>query len=240
MIEAVIFDLESSLIQGASLKAQAYGLALQELDPRLNLETIKDLYHSRVNQKAYELATFFLMHFKLHPQAETHMLETDAIDAIQALVRLQHEYYQAMLEAPHILEKYCLSEIHKLLAKLIDLGCRLGLSSSFKYSETHRLLQTLKLEHQFSAICSHDDITFEKPNPETFEFIANLLKVKPENCLVIEGSQTGIDAALTSNMMVLDYRFKLNDSSYTTDKYLHVPKKENLETYLSQLILTST
>lgn len=53
------------------------------------------------------------------------------------------------------------------------------------------------------VLVTSDDVTKGKPNPEPFIKAANLLDVKPENCLVFEDSNAGIQAALAAGAKVI-------------------------------------
>ncbi len=53
------------------------------------------------------------------------------------------------------------------------------------------------------VLISADDVVNGKPNPEPYLKGAALLKVKPEECLVIEDAPAGIDAAHAAGMRVV-------------------------------------
>jgi sugar-phosphatase len=52
-------------------------------------------------------------------------------------------------------------------------------------------------------LISADDVVNGKPNPEPYLKGAALLKMKPEECLVIEDAPAGIDAAHAAGMKVV-------------------------------------
>ena len=53
------------------------------------------------------------------------------------------------------------------------------------------------------VLISADDVVNGKPNPEPYLKGASLLKMKPEECLVIEDAPAGIDAAHAAGMKVV-------------------------------------
>jgi beta-phosphoglucomutase family hydrolase len=72
-------------------------------------------------------------------------------------------------------------------------------------SSTHRLnitttLDSLGLGHRFAAICSAEDVTMGKPDPQIFLQAAQKINRPPAACVVFEDAQVGIDAALAGGM----------------------------------------
>lgn len=53
-------------------------------------------------------------------------------------------------------------------------------------------------EHSFSFSLSADDVTNPKPDPEAYLLAANKLNVDIRNCLILEDSLTGVQAATSS------------------------------------------
>ena len=59
------------------------------------------------------------------------------------------------------------------------------------------ILTRLKLIDRFDALVDGNHITLSKPDPEVFLMGAKALNLAPEQCLVFEDAQSGIDAANT-------------------------------------------
>lgn len=76
-------------------------------------------------------------------------------------------------------------------------------------SETYWLdlkVEVLDLEKYFYGLCfSRELVGKGKPAPDLFLLAASKMKVKPEDCLVIEDSVHGIEAARAANMKVCSY-----------------------------------
>lgn len=68
------------------------------------------------------------------------------------------------------------------------------------------LLEHLGLLHFFDAIVGADDVTRHKPFPDTFLRCAELIGVPPEECLVFEDADFGIQAARAAGMAFVDVR----------------------------------
>ena len=67
-------------------------------------------------------------------------------------------------------------------------------------AQTSRILQILYLRKKFDFIATRDDVALGKPDPEIYTLVARELRVSSDECLVIEDSATGIEAALAAGM----------------------------------------
>ncbi len=63
-----------------------------------------------------------------------------------------------------------------------------------------RILRAVGLEDQFDVILSRDDVERPKPDPEIYLLAARLLAKQPANCLVVEDSPAGVQAAIAAGM----------------------------------------
>lgn len=88
-----------------------------------------------------------------------------------------------------------------LLDELASRGVKIGLGSSSK--NARMILQKLDLIDRFSTIVDGNNITLSKPDPEVFFKAANAMGFDPNECLVIEDAQSGVDAALTGGFHVV-------------------------------------
>jgi HAD superfamily hydrolase (TIGR01509 family) len=57
-----------------------------------------------------------------------------------------------------------------------------------------------KLGIEVDAIASSEDVKRGKPNPDLFLFAAERLGIDPGNCVVVEDSDVGIEAAKAAGM----------------------------------------
>lgn len=62
------------------------------------------------------------------------------------------------------------------------------------------ILKKLGISNLFDARIDGTMVTNAKPNPEVFTKAANLLGIKPNDCLVFEDAQAGVDAAKNARM----------------------------------------
>lgn len=63
------------------------------------------------------------------------------------------------------------------------------------------ILAKVNLLQKFNFVVDGNDVIKGKPNPEVFLKAADLLKIKPKNCIVFEDAVAGIQAANIANMI---------------------------------------
>ena len=86
------------------------------------------------------------------------------------------------------------------LEKAHENKIRMAIGSAAIMFNVNFVVDGLGLHKYFDVIVSADDVTKSKPDPETFLKCAQLLKVKPADCLVFEDSPKGTESALHAGM----------------------------------------
>lgn len=77
-------------------------------------------------------------------------------------------------------------------------------------SQRSRVIQSLKITGQLDyltekAVFTSQQVKYGKPAPDLFLFAADQMQIAPQNCLVIEDSPAGIEAAIAANMAVIGF-----------------------------------
>jgi beta-phosphoglucomutase len=88
--------------------------------------------------------------------------------------------------------------ISELLTYLQEKNIKFALGSASKNAPL--ILEKVGLLHQFSAIVDGNDVSKAKPDPEVFLIAAEKLHKNPENCIVVEDAQAGVQAAKNAKM----------------------------------------
>ncbi|WP_246249171.1 beta-phosphoglucomutase [Tenuifilum thalassicum] len=86
----------------------------------------------------------------------------------------------------------------ELLEELRSNGIKLSLGSASKNSPL--ILERIGLKNHFDAIVDGNSVTIAKPAPDIFLTAANKLGVEPEECVVFEDAEAGIEAAINAKM----------------------------------------
>ncbi|MGV2988327.1 beta-phosphoglucomutase family hydrolase [Vibrio sp. E150_011] len=63
-----------------------------------------------------------------------------------------------------------------------------------------RLLRHANLYEEFDYVVSSNDVEQHKPNPDTFLLASKLMSTEPNNCIVFEDTQLGLQAAHAGGM----------------------------------------
>lgn len=123
---------------------------------------------------------------------------------VPELILKEHSGFLVYLESRKSLKH--IQGISELLDRLIDAGFILALASSSPHKLINYFLSKCKIDKYFPVRVSGDDVNHGKPDPEIFLKAAGLTGVKPKDCLVIEDSANGIDAAVRAGMKCVGYR----------------------------------
>lgn len=91
----------------------------------------------------------------------------------------------------------------RLLAELRRRGCRLGLASSSIQTWVDAMLASIGLSGQFDVVVAGDTVARGKPAPDIYLLAAERLGVAPRECIAVEDSPAGVQAARTAGMTVV-------------------------------------
>jgi beta-phosphoglucomutase len=88
--------------------------------------------------------------------------------------------------------------VKELIRDLKAIGLKVGLASSSKNART--VIRQLGIANEFDAIVDGTMVIHSKPNPEIFLSTAELLGVEPDQCVVFEDAEAGVEAAIAAGM----------------------------------------
>jgi HAD superfamily hydrolase (TIGR01509 family) len=101
---------------------------------------------------------------------------------------------------------------HELLAELDDREVPAAVVSSSPHDWIGMVLERFDLEAEFDHVISAEEIDGDsKPEPDVFEYAAEEVGVPAEDCVVVEDSENGIEAAHRAGTVVIAYRIDAHD-----------------------------
>lgn len=204
MIEAVIFDLDGTLVQTERLKARSYARAAIELCPyALSEADAMTAFKDLVGLSRREVALGLIERFDLEEAARSRMAEFGVDTPWEAFVQVRLNYYEAMLADPQVLRDSQWPHNVDLLQTARRTGCKVGLATMSRCQQAQRVLEILGLGDAFDFVATRDDVEHAKPDPEIYHLVARELDVAANECLVIEDSPSGVKAALAARMHVI-------------------------------------
>lgn len=178
-ISAVIFDLDGTLIESE----EAWGMAF--------CDVLQDLGYRSSDS---------------HPQTRGVSLKKNweiLLDKLNIKTDKNVEQLEAMTNKSFI--KYASSVTLRsgsveFIENLKDGGIKVGLATSTNWSVVDIILEQLDFHDVFDSITSGDEVINQKPDPDILLVEADKLCEKEENCLVIEDSPSGVEAAHRAGM----------------------------------------
>ena len=118
-------------------------------------------------------------------------------EQFQEMMDRKNRYYVELLK--QMTSKNILSGAKKLVLEIKRRGIKTAIASVSKNTRT--VLQGTGIEDLFDVIVDGYSVKNTKPAPDIFLFAAKELGVKPEDCVVIEDAEAGIEAALAGKMI---------------------------------------
>ncbi|MFW5938104.1 MAG: HAD family hydrolase [Halanaeroarchaeum sp.] len=95
--------------------------------------------------------------------------------------------------------------VEPLLADLHAEGHRTAIVSSSPHEWIDLVIDRFDLD-DFDAVISAETVDRGKPAPDVYEYAAGTLGVPPEDCVAVEDSEHGVEAAVRAGMAVIGYR----------------------------------
>ena len=191
--DGLIFDMDGTVIDTMPSHAKAWEMVGQHFGYPFNGNLLYEMGGAPVKTIALEM-------MKRHAMP---------LDQLNNVIELKREYgkelimkHAALLPAANVVRSFYSKK-------------PLALGTGSHRAMTEILLDKFDFEKYFSAIVTAEDIQNHKPAPETFLRCAELIKVKPQRCLVFEDGDLGIQAGLRAGMDVFDVRVNklLRDTS---------------------------
>ncbi|MDE6943894.1 MAG: HAD family phosphatase [Lachnospiraceae bacterium] len=181
MIEAVIFDLDGSMVDSMwvwkSVDIEYLG--------RRGIAMPEDLQASIGGRSFTETAVYFKERFRLPDSLETIKADWNRM----AWDKYTHEV--PLKKGVRELLQYCRRQ-----------GIKMGIATSNSRELVENIVAVHHLERFFSCIVTGCDVAKGKPAPDIYLAAAKHLKVDPAHCLVFEDIVHGIQAGKTAGMKV--------------------------------------
>ena len=181
MIKAIIFDMDGVLVNSEKLKAKAWKKALSDY----GIEGGDRWYRKNIGNSRDALSALAIKEFNL---------TSAQIDEVSEKKRSN---YFAMLKEATVPIKSSI-----LFLKSIPKGqFKIAVNSSINTWVIENQMKNLGVIDYFDKITSgKDEVTKDKPNPEIYLLSAKKLGLNPHECLAIEDSRAGVQAAKDAGM----------------------------------------
>ncbi|MFA6295995.1 MAG: HAD family phosphatase [Patescibacteria group bacterium] len=180
MITAIIFDMNGVIINDEAIHELAFKEVCKKYNIILTSQGYKDLCMGKTDEQGF---IEIIKKYKLDNVKISNLVEQKSTKYLELIPKNIKSY-------PGVIDL-----IKKLHKKFI-----LALASSSSRQEIEMVLNYFKIKKLFKIIISADDISKSKPDPEPYLLTTKKINQKPENCLVIEDSKSGIMSAKRAGM----------------------------------------
>jgi HAD superfamily hydrolase (TIGR01509 family) len=196
MIQTVIFDMDGVIVDTEPVHYFAYYQHFNEL----NIEVSDALYRSFTGNSTRNIFQKLKAHYNL-------------TDEVEHLILRKRELFNEAFDLKEDL--YLIDGVEALIKDLHSNGMQLIVASSASKVTIDRVFTRFNLHQYFTHIVSGEDFPKSKPHPAIFQHAASLSKAPKENCIVIEDSANGIQAAVAAGIFCVGY-----DSFHSKDQDL--------------------
>ena len=184
MIKAIITDFDGTLVDTFEANFKAYHKAFATVGLSLTAERYRECFGYRYDK----------------------FMETMCIcdnSLASTIKEYKKEFYPLFFDS--LKPNLALIDIIKTFK---NMGCKSAIASTARKENLMNAINYLGIEHHFDLIFAGVDVKNGKPSPEIYLKAMAALDVKPEETLIFEDSQVGIEAAVASgaHCMIVDSR----------------------------------
>ena len=198
MIKTVIFDMDGVIVDTEPVHKYAYFEHYKEL----NIPVTEELFATFTGQSTKNVYQILKDKFDLKADVKDLVLRKRAI------------FNEAFDTKPDL---YLIDGVENLIKDLYNNGIELILASSASKSTIDRVFKRFELNQYFTHKVSGENFPKSKPDPAIFIHAADLAKSNHEECIVIEDSTNGVEAAVRANLYCLGYKSE-NSKKQKLDK----------------------
>jgi HAD superfamily hydrolase (TIGR01549 family) len=205
MIKAVIFDMDG---------------VISDTD-KTRFLLLKDILKARgleLDDKDYKKSIGVRTHAFLHA-----MFPKADIDSISRERKEEFRKHPDKYIEPLPYVKECILWLHRS-------GYKLGIASMALRQDIEMVLQAIKVKELFSFIASSEDISRGKPSPDIYLHAIKGLGFQAEECIAIEDSPIGIEAAKAAGLKCIGVTYthsrdELKNADVVIDSLEELKKK---------------
>lgn len=193
-MKAVIFDMDGVLIDSEALHLYDFRVFLQKHNQNLTNEELSEFVGLD--------AKTFIGHLQ---EIWKPVSLLPSIEEIKEGCKYPSDSFQDML-VPHV--RFILSHLKKNNIKI-------AIASSSPYNIIYKMLSINDIDSYFDVIVSGNDVQAKKPSPDIYFETLKRLELPSNDCIVIEDSLVGIQAAINAGLYVIaikENRFLVDQS----------------------------
>ncbi|NKQ37078.1 MAG: HAD family phosphatase [Chloroflexi bacterium] len=180
---AVVFDMDGLMVDSEPLSRQAWDELLRPYGVSID----DDLQSRIIGWRADISAPIILAKFGL-----------EHLDVAEVIAQRRAIYEE--IRAGGIPE---MPGLRELLALIAERGLPWAVATSSPRQHAWEVLAQLGLQEEVSAVACGDEVAHGKPAPDIYLLAAERLGVPPEQCLAMDDSGPGTEAAVAAGMLTI-------------------------------------
>jgi HAD superfamily hydrolase (TIGR01509 family) len=186
MLRVVIFDMDGVIIDSEPMHNKAY----HDMFDEIGITVSTELYESFTGQSTINICKRLCDHFRL-------------VESPEILVALKRKHYKRFFESNS--ELGLIDGVLDLIKDYHSNGLTLVVASSAAMTSINQIFDRFDLNKYFVAKLSGGDLKESKPHPEIFIKAAEATGFNRDECIVIEDSTNGIEAAKAAGIFCVGY-----------------------------------
>lgn len=180
---AIIFDMDGTLVDSGKLHEKAWIATLDNYE----IPVDKELMRSLAGVPTKDTLAYLINHFGVSVDAKLDEMN----DYKETVVR---NIYTDFVKPTQLVEVVDQFFGHKPMS----------IGTGAYTDEAKQILAACGLLDKMEFVVGADRVTNPKPAPDTFLLCAELMQVPPNECVVLEDSKTGLEAAQRAGMVGID------------------------------------
>jgi beta-phosphoglucomutase-like phosphatase (HAD superfamily) len=200
----VIFDLDGTLIDSMGLWPEFYKDFLLKLNSNIIVDDYKDDYKLAFSQYQYDNMYIGAINYIKNK----YNLTMDIEDLYKLFLEIRKkDVEKSIFLKDHVIDFLNLLKKKKFTMFLATISDKPLIHNYIEKSNVKDLFKFFPLKYILTA----DDVVNKKPHPEIYLKALKLLKARPEECIVIEDSLSGVIAAKEAGIEVINIYDKYSD-----------------------------
>ncbi|MBT8257232.1 MAG: HAD family phosphatase [Bacteroidia bacterium] len=180
--KAVIFDMDGTIVDNMEVHIETWLIFIRQHGLNMDRDSFLDRMHGNLREIISKV-------FEIHPD------DPKVMELGQAKEQFYRDTYRG-----NILE---IEGFTHTLRKLYDSGVQCALATMGDTPNIDLVVDELKVRPLFHTIIGGHQVSQGKPHPEIFNMALERLGQKPDDCVVIEDSISGVESARNAGIPVV-------------------------------------